>query len=169
MNQPGRSPKHIGISQFAVSNDPTEILMASSLGSCLGMAVFDRIRNIAGMIHCLVPLAKNDLEKAKLQPAMYVETGVPMLLDMILRSGSNKKDLEIIIAGCAQINSDNSIFEIGKKNLTVCKKILWKNGLLIKAEHCGGDFSRTLSLEVASGRVTVKAQGVLQELSEGRI
>jgi chemotaxis protein CheD len=121
------------------------------------------------MIHCLVPLKGPDREKAEQQPAFFVESGVPMILEALLKRGAQKKDLIIVLAGCAQINADHSIFEIGKKNLTICKKILWKNSLLIKAEHCGGDFSRTLAMDVGSGRVTVKSQGVVEEVSEARV
>ena len=53
----------IGIAQMKVSKNPTEILTAPNLGSCLGISVYDRVNKIAGMIHCLLPLSKSDPDK----------------------------------------------------------------------------------------------------------
>ena len=116
------------------------------------------------MIHCLLPLSNSDPEKAKLNPAMYVDVGVPRLLESVLSGGSDKKKLIIIAAGGANINDDRNVFEIGKKNSTVLKKIMWKNNLLFRAESFGEDYSRTLSLDIQTGKTYLKAKGVTTEL-----
>lgn len=146
----------IGIGQMKVSSDSSETLVAPNLGSCLGIAVFDPTSKIAGMIHCLLPLSKSDPEKAKANPCLYVDTGVAMLLDQMLHKGANRKTLVIAVAGGGNINDQNNLFEIGVKNYTVFKKILWKNNLLLRAEHVGQSFSRTVILHVANGKTTVK-------------
>jgi chemotaxis protein CheD len=46
----------------------------------------------------------------------------------------------------------------------VLRKILWKNGLMIKAEQVGGSLSRTLRLEIGSGRCSLRSSGVESEL-----
>ncbi len=149
----------IGIAQMKVSADPTEVLIAPNLGSCLGISVYDPVRKFGGMIHCLLPNSKSDLEKAAQNPCMYVDTGVAMLLEQILSRGAEKKQLIITVAGGANINDENNVFEIGKKNYTILKKILWKNNLLIKAEHVGLSISRTVALSINSGKTTLKIQG----------
>ena len=37
------------------------------------------------------------------------------------------------------------------------KKLLWKNGVLLKAHDVGGDRSRTVVIEVGTGTVTVNS------------
>ena len=96
---------------------------------------------------------------------MYVDTGVVLLLKELTERGANKKDLVIKIAGCGNINDTNNVFEIGKKNYTVLKKVLWKNGLLLKSEHVGDSFSRTVSLDIESGKVDLKINGEVFELN----
>ena len=154
----------IGISQMAVSDDPGELLVAPNLGSCLGVAIYDHKTKIGGMIHCLLPASQNDPEKAKLNPCMYVDTGVVMLLKTLMDRGANKKDLVIKIAGCGNINDTNNVFEIGKKNHTVLKKVLWKNNLLLKSEHVGDSLSRTVILNIENGQVDLKINGEIFEL-----
>ncbi|MCB0311254.1 MAG: chemotaxis protein CheD [Bdellovibrionales bacterium] len=151
---------NVGIAQMALSKDPTEILFAPNLGSCLGIAVYDPKRKVGGLIHCLLPMSKSDPEKAKANPFMYVDTGVAKLLETLMGSGSIKKDLEIYVAGGAEINDNAQVFQIGKKNITILRKILWKNDMLIKAQNVGENYSRTISLHIGNGEVWLKAQGV---------
>lgn len=149
----------IGIAQYKVSKAPTDILIAPNLGSCLGIAVYDPKNRWGGMIHCLLPLSKNNPDKASAEPATYVDTGLVLLLTELTKLGSDKKDFVICVAGGSNINDENRVFEIGVKNYTILKKVLWKNGLLIKAEHVGDSISRTISLDIGTGEVTVKASG----------
>ena len=154
----------IGIAQMKVSQIPTDTLIAPNLGSCLGIAVHDPIRMTGGLIHCLLPLSKSDPQKASFNPCTYVDTGLSALLDELLAKGSDMKKLTIVAVGGANMNDDNNVFEIGKKNITVLKKLLWKNGLLLKAESLGSSCSRTLSLEIGTGRTFVKMNGELSEI-----
>lgn len=156
--------KFVGIGEMVVSTEATDILIAPNLGSCLGLGVYNPVTHICGMIHCLLPLSKSDPGKAAQNPCLYVDTGVPLLLEQILKGGGDKKQLKLFAAGCASINDTQNYFEIGKKNHTVLKKILWKNNLLLQSEHTGEGVSRTLSIEVGSGKARLKVGGELLEL-----
>ena len=149
---------------MAVTSDPEDVLIAPNLGSCVAVSVFDPVGRRGGMIHCLLPMSKSDPEKAKQNPCMYVDTGVSTLLENLLAGGADKRKLVIIAAGGANINDDQNVFEIGKKNYTVLKKILWKNNLLFRAEHFGESCSRTLSLDIATGKTFLKIRGETTEL-----
>lgn len=153
------SKKFVGIAEMVMTRDPGEVIIAANLGSCLGISVYDIEKKVGGVVHCLLPLSKSDPDKAKEKPFMYVDTGVAKLLDMILSEGGKKENLEICVAGGAQINDSSNVFEIGKKNFTILRKILWKNGLLLKAQDVGADYSRTISLDMSDGSVWLKANG----------
>lgn len=146
----------VGIGEIAISTDPDSILVAPNLGSCLGISIYDSKLKIGGLIHCLLPLSKSDLVKAKEKPCTYVDTGVTHLLEILFAKGAKKQDLNLVVAGGASINDQNNVFEIGKKNITVLRKILWKNDILIKAQDVEANYSRTISLHVGSGEVWLK-------------
>lgn len=154
----------IGIGQMMVSSEESTIMSAPNLGSCLGIAIYDRVKRQGGLIHCLLPLSKSNPEKAASEPCTFVDTGVVTLLNELLKLGSQKKDLEIIVAGGSNINDSNNVFEIGVKNYTILKKVLWKNNLLLKSEDVGLNFSRTVTLHIGSGEVFVKANGEIKKL-----
>jgi len=162
----GAQSIHVGIAEIATSDTKEMQLVAANLGSCLGVTVYDHQQGWGGMVHCLLPLSKKDPKKARTQPCMYVDTGVAELLNRLLRMGSKKEDLSIKVVGGASINDEKNVFEIGKKNFTVLRKILWKNGLLIEAADVGGNNSRTMSLSIADGSVSVKTNGKEFKLGE---
>ncbi|MFC1537558.1 chemotaxis protein CheD [Gemmatimonadota bacterium] len=147
------------ISDFKVSNDPDVYLITYSLGSCLGLSIYDPVAKVAGLVHCMLPLSKTDPEKAKRKPGMFVDTGLPALIDAAFRLGAKKNRLIIKAAGCGQLMDDQNLFRIGERNYTVMRKLLWKNNLLLESEHIGGNLSRTVRVIVASGEVILKAKG----------
>ena len=51
----------------------------------------------------------------------------------------------------------NNTFSIGKRNILAIKKILWKFGMGAVAEDVGGGISRTVSVDVDGGRVTISS------------
>ena len=51
------------------------------------------------------------------------------------------------------------VFNIGKRNYLALRKILWKAGVLVQAEDVGGNASRTVRLEVGSGRFWLRGSG----------
>ena len=56
-------------------------------------------------------------------------------------------------------------FQIGRRNHVELKRMLWRNGVLVRDEDVGGSISRTVSLDIATGQVLVKAGGRIYTLS----
>jgi chemotaxis protein CheD len=154
--------KVVGVSDLKVSANPREEIITHALGSCLGITVYDPVVKVGGMVHVMLPMAKSDPEKAKNRPAMYVDTGFGKLLKEVYELGAQKKNLEIIVAGGASMkkNQDDDYFKIGKRNFTVLRKLLWKNGFMITSQDVGGSTSRTMVLSIADGLVTVNKQPI---------
>ena len=110
----------------------------------------------------MLPLAKADPEKAKTKPAMYVDTGLALLLNEVYNLGAQKKNLEITVAGGSSMkkNEEEDYFKIGKRNFTVLRKLLWKNGFIIANQSVGGAISRTMTLSIADGLVEINKQPI---------
>ncbi len=57
-----------------------------------------------------------------------------------------------------------STFDIGKRNHLAIRKSLWKHGLFIAAEDCGGNAARTLYLRCSDGAVRLRISGKIVPL-----
>ena len=158
------SPTFVGIGESAFSKCASDVLSATNLGSCLGIAAYDPGSQVGGLIHCLLPLSQNDKEKAAAKPCLFVDTGLVYFLNQLIGMGAQKNNLKIVVAGGAAINDENHVFEIGKRNYTTLRKLLWKNNLLIAAEDTGGAHPRTLTLKMETGEVWLKALNEMKRL-----
>jgi chemotaxis protein CheD len=154
----------VGISEMFVSGDQEDVIVTYSLGSCVGVSVYDGRLKIGGMVHCMLPLSRIDPQKAAGRPCMFTDTGLTALLQKMFDMGSGRKDLVVKVAGAASLLDEKGIFKIGERNYAVLRKVLWKNNLLISAEDVKGVVSRTMTLRVDSGVTTVKTGGREVEL-----
>jgi chemotaxis protein CheD len=149
----------VGIADMKVTNDPEVVLITYSLGSCIGVTIYDPLARVGGLLHFMLPDSAIDKEKAKKTPGMFADSGIPLLFREAYRLGAEKRRLQVKLAGGAQILDDSGFFNIGKRNYMALRKIFWMNNVLITSEEVGGDVNRTLSLELATGRVYVKTSG----------
>ncbi len=151
----------VGIADLTVSDRPEDLLITYALGSCLGVCIHDPQARVGGLLHVMLPSGRVDGEKAEKNPARFVDTGLPMLFKEAYRLGARKERIIVKVAGGSSVTNRGSgdSFQIGKRNFIALKKLLWKNGVLLKAEDVGGNHSRTVSLSVRTGEVLVKAQG----------
>ncbi len=154
----------VEISDLRVSADRDSTLVTYALGSCIAVMVHDPLRKVAGMIHYMLPLSETSTEKAAQRPAMFADTGIPLLFKTMYGFGCDKKGLVVKVAGGGALYDDQGLFSIGKRNYTVLRKLFWKNGIIIASEDVGGARSRTVRLQVLSGFCTVQSQGEELEL-----
>lgn len=95
---------------------------------------------------------------------MFVDTGVTALLETLLGLGAARRQLVACVAGAAALLDDERFFDVGRRNHLVLRKMLWKNGILVSAEDIGGDCSRTMWLDTATGCTGLKRQGSVIDL-----
>ncbi len=154
----------VGVSEYKVSNNPGEELITYALGSCLGVVLYDPVAMVGGLLHVMLPLSKADPSKARLKPAMYVDTGFSELLNTCYEYGATKKNLVVVVAGGASMKNGRSTdyFKIGQRNFTILRKLLWKNGFIIAAQDVGGVISRTMALRMSDGLITINKNPFFQ-------
>lgn len=150
----------VGISDAAVSRDTGSMLVTYALGSCIAVCMFDPVARVGGMLHIMLPDSALDARKAQMNPFTFADTGVPALLKKMNSSGAIDQRITVRLVGGAQVMNDGGLFSIGKRNHTAVRKVLWKTGLLVDGEAVGGDVSRTVRLEISTGRVWVREAGL---------
>jgi chemotaxis protein CheD len=155
----------VGISDLKVSNNAGDVLVTYALGSCISVAVYDPRVKVGGLLHFMLPDSTLDVERAKISPAMFADTGITLLFKSCYSLGAEKKHMTVKVAGGASILDDTGYFRIGQKNITAMRKIFWRNNVMIDAEDTGRNCNRTVRLEVATGKCLVKSsEGTVKAL-----
>jgi len=156
----------VGIAGMHVATDPASEIVTYALGSCLGITMYDPVSKIAGLVHVMLPESKIDAVKAAKQPGMFVDTGVPALLDQMTRAGAQRSRLRVSVAGGAsQRASGKDHFQIGERNIKAFELEMQRMGLNVIASDVGGaNQARTMTLAAATGSVEIRADGTTRKL-----
>jgi chemotaxis protein CheD len=147
--------KDVGIGEFYVSNRTDEVIKTYALGSCVAVFMYDKENKVAGMIHIALPDSEVNLKKAEARPGFFADTGLPLFLQEMKKKGALRASTWIKLAGGASIMDEKNTFDIGRRNAIAIKRYLWKRGLGVIKEDIGGKISRTVSLDVATGEVSI--------------
>ena len=153
----------VAVGDMKIGRDD-DMIVTHALGSCLGLMVYDPIARVGGLLHAMLPLSKINPDKAKANPYMFVDTGVPALFKALYGIGGQKTRMIIKAAGCGNPLGKNEMFKIGERNYTVLKKLLWKNNVLLEAEVVGGTASRTVYFDMATGQTVISSGGQKTDL-----
>ncbi|MEI6610970.1 MAG: chemotaxis protein CheD [Deltaproteobacteria bacterium] len=153
------------ISDIKISNNADDVIITYALGSCIGITVYDPVAKVGGLLHYMLPDSMLDEQKAREKPAMFADTGIPLLFKSCYAMGAEKKRMIVSAVGGASILDDANFFRIGQKNIMAMRKIFWKNNVMIKAEDTGSNYNRTVRLEMRMGKVFVRSsRGEMKEL-----
>lgn len=148
----------VGVGDMRIECRPDVTLITYGLGSCIGLTLYDPLIKVGGLLHFMLPDSKLDTKKANLNPFMFADTAIPYFLNEIYKFGAKKERLQVKVAGGSQIMDESGFFDIGKKNYLTLRRILRNHDLSIHGEDVGGKITRTLWLEINTGRVLIKSQ-----------
>jgi len=150
-----------------IGDAPGQVLATYALGSCIGLAVHDATAGVGGLLHFMLPDSGIDRGRSRDNPWMFADTGIPMMLQQVLARGASKRRLTVRAAGGASMMDLENVFDIGRRNYLAMRKILWKAGVMVHGEAVGGVRSRTVRLEIGSGKFLVQEAGEVRELAAG--
>lgn len=153
----------VGVADMKTSNNPGDTIVTYSLGSCIGLVVYDPVVRAGGILHYMLPDSGIDKEKARLKPYMFADTGIPRLFKETYTFGAKKQRMKVFIAGGAEILDQKGFFNIGKRNYTALKKMFFKNNVIIDRQDVGGNVNRTVRLEISTGDIYMKTSGSAEE------
>ena len=149
----------VGVADLVASNDSSAELVTYSLGSCLGVTVYDPAKRLGGLLHLMLPDSRIDPHKAAVMPSMFVDTGVPLLFKTVFNLGGERFRLVVKVAGGAQFLDEQRTFNIGERNIQAFNEIISRNGMAIHGRDTGGFSSRTMRFALSTGQVTIHSPG----------
>jgi chemotaxis protein CheD len=149
----------VGVGGIAVSRAPGDQVKTMALGSCVAVVMLCPQTHAVGMDHVALPESSIAPERARERPGYFADTGIPALLSAMVKAGARRETLVVKLVGGAAVLDPNSTFNIGKRNALAIKKLLWGQRMGALAEDLGGTISRTVTVDVAKGRVVISSPG----------
>ncbi len=130
-------------------------VLRTLLGSCIGLALFDRRRKVGGLAHIVLPESRGPTDTV----GKFVDTAVPALIRSMEELGGTELKLAAKIAGGASMFSTSVARKIGEQNIAASEQLLDQLRIPIVARHCGGEKGRRMSLDTTTGRVIIEIVG----------
>lgn len=152
----------VRMGELAVSRMPGEVLVSIGLGSCIGLALVDRVRSVAGLAHVMLPesTCAPDAENR----FKFADQAVPALLDRVLALGAVQTRLEAVLVGGARMFSfGGSSLDIGARNEEATLAQLATHGVSVRAQATSGTKGRTIRVHVDGCRVLCREAGGVEE------
>ena len=155
----------VNFSEMKSSRNPVETLVAFSIGSGIGMTIFDSVSIVGGLLNFILPESSNlNAAKREKYPCMFADTGISAFLKALMDLGAEIARMKVVIVGGAKVLDQTGAFNIGQRNYQAAKSIIAANQIPIHYEDIGGIHSRTLRLDMSSGNsfINLPEQGETQ-------
>jgi len=119
------------------------------VGSCVGVALWDRHRKIAGLAHIVLP----ESHGREGPPGKFADTAIAALKTGLMSRGASQ--LVAKIAGGATMFGDRTERDVGASNYKAVCAYLRSHGVPLVAEHIGGSQGRILYFSPDDGSLAV--------------
>jgi chemotaxis protein CheD len=149
----------VRMGELAVSQTPGEVLVSIGLGSCIGLALVDSDRGLAGLAHIMLP-GSGAREASEAGSAKYADVAVDRLVDELVALGARMGQLVGILVGGAQMFSGaGTTLDIGSRNEEATRAALARHSVPVRAAATAGNKGRTVRVQVSPASVQVKEAG----------
>jgi chemotaxis protein CheD len=161
------SPERIkvGVAEYAVATGKAT-LATSGLGSCVGVAIADTDAGVAGLAHAMLPSGEGRVTGEAAtdggdvdadSPGKYVDTAISDLVDAMVEHGADRSRIKARLAGgSAMFEFSSADGGVGKRNIVAAEAALAERDIPIVAADTGGDYGRSLTLDVETGSLSVR-------------
>jgi chemotaxis protein CheD len=150
----------VGMADLNVCKTP-DSLTTLGLGSCVGVAIYDKNTKITGLAHIMLPSSKEISNNSNI--AKFADTGIEETVRLMKKMGADTSKLVAKIAGGAQMFAfslkNNDMLNVGERNVNAVKEKLKELNIPIVAEDTGLNYGRTVIIDSNTGMYTIKAVG----------
>ena len=151
--------KKVGMADLQVCKSP-DALTTLGLGSCVGVALYDPVNKVAGLLHLMLPDSTQIRNNENL--AKFADTGIKELISRMTDLGAQKSRIVAKIAGGAQMfamKSSNDMLRVGERNVEATKDNLRKYNIRLLVEDTGLNYGRTVEFYAETGAFVIKSVG----------
>ncbi len=149
----------VGMADLKVCKCP-DALTTLGLGSCVGVALYDPITKVSGLLHLMLPDSTQIRNNSNI--AKFADTGIDELIRQMISLGANQSRLVAKIAGGAQMfamKASNDMLRVGARNAEAAKANLKRYNIRLLAEDTGLNYGRTVEFYSETGDFVIKSVG----------
>ena len=135
-----------------------DILVMTTLGSCIAACLWDRDRRVGGMNHFLLPDAGShgDANANASDSGRYGAFAMDLLIGKLVKRGATRSSMEAkVFGGGAVVNGMNTI-NVGERNTAFVLDYLRTERITVVSKDVEGIHPRKVCFLPASGRAMVK-------------
>ena len=137
-----------------------ECVLQAFLGTCVGVAVFDTVANVGGLIHLLLPepASPGSID----QPEKYATTGMPLFLEKLINLGATPENLTAVVAGGAlvgPVTPQDIHLDIGGRTAEKAYIALHDAGIKVQRSETGGFFTCSIELNMLNWQCRIEPSG----------
>ncbi len=133
--------------EYFVFND--DILIMTTLGSCIAACLWDRNARVGGMNHFMLPEGAGDSGR-------YGSFAMELLINELLKMGASRSTLEAKVFGGGQVISGMSTMNVGERNTTFVMDYLKTERIAVVSKDVLDIYPRKVCFLPASGKAMVK-------------
>lgn len=145
----------ISSGSFFIAKTGDRILYAV-LGTCVGVALYDKAAGVGGIIHLLLPEPTGATPSGPL--AVYASLGLPFFIDALCKEGAAKNRLEAVIGGGAllgPVSQQDINLNVGGRTAEIVADVLQNNEIHVLRSETGGFSGSTLELNTREWQAEV--------------
>lgn len=144
----------VGISDYKVTSPPNT-LITLGLGSCVGIAIYDKRSQRGGLSHIMLP--DSTLFSRNVKTEKFADLAIPAMVKEISQGGTHRGLIAKIAGGASMFNfTDEKNGNIGYRNVLAVEAILKEMGIPVLGKHTGGNSGRTMIVDLSTFDVTVR-------------
>lgn len=131
-------------------------LVTTGLGSCVAIALHAVDQQVGGLAHILLPHAA--LSSQTPRAGKFPSTAVPAMLARMRELGATGEINARLIGGASMFGPllPAGSVGLGARNVKAARQACAENAVPIVAEAIGGTMGRSMTFDVATGRVQVR-------------
>lgn len=149
----------VGMADLKVCKCP-DSLTTLGLGSCVGVALYDPVTKVSGLLHCMLPDSTQIRNNSNI--AKFADTGIDELVRQMEALGANRSRLVAKLAGGAQMfamSASADALRVGERNVEAAKIKLKQLNIRLLSEDCGLNYGRTVEFYSETGDYIIKSVG----------
>jgi chemotaxis protein CheD len=138
--------------EYFVSEE--NILVMTTLGSCIAACLWDRHAQVGGLNHFMLP--EGGLDGATSHAGRYGSFAMEVLINELLKRGASRSTLEAKVFGGGQVIAEMASLNVGERNTRFVLDYLKTERIAVVSKDVLGIHPRKVCFLPASGKAMIK-------------